>query len=131
MTLTRRLTLTSALALGLILTGPAASAQTAAPYGLIGSLRAAPGKRDALVAILAAGTGGMPGCLSYVVARDTTDADTIWVTEVWDTKASHDASLSLPAVRAAIAKARPLIAGFGAQTVTAPAIGAGTLRAAP
>jgi quinol monooxygenase YgiN len=130
MTLTRRRTLASALALGLMLAAPAASAQSAAPYGLIGSLKAAPGKRDALIAILAAGTGGMPGCLSYVVAGDAVDADTIWITEVWDTKASHDRSLSLPAVRAVIAKARPLIAGFGAQTVTIPAMGAGTLRPA-
>ena len=28
----------------------------------------------------------MPGCLSYVVARDPTDADAIWITEVWDAR---------------------------------------------
>ena len=43
-------------------------------YGLIGKMTAAKGERDAL-----------------------------WVTEVWDSKASHDASL--PLVQAAIAKA--------------------------
>jgi hypothetical protein len=60
----------------------------------------------------------MPGCLSYVIAADRADPDAIWVTEVWDTQGSHDASLALPQVRAAIAEARPLIAGFdgGAET---------------
>ena len=42
----------------------------------------------------------MPGCLSYVVAHDTTEPDAIWITEVWDSEASHKGSLSLPAVQA-------------------------------
>ena len=94
-------------------------------YGLIGKVNAAPGKRDALVAILLEGVAGMPGCLSYVVATDPADADAIWITEVWDSKASHDASLALPAVRDAITKGRPLIAGFGDRVVTAPVGGHG------
>ena len=94
-------------------------------YGLIGKMTTAPGQRDALVAILLKGTVDMPGCLSYVVATDPADADAIWVTEVWDSKASHEASLSLPSVRQAIAKGRPLIAGFGERTVTEPVGGQG------
>lgn len=88
-------------------------------HGLIGKMTAAPGKRDDLIAILLEGISGMPGCLSYIVAKDATDANAIWITEVWDSKASHDASLSLPSVKSAIAKARPIIAGFsdGVQTV--------------
>ncbi|HUP25460.1 MAG TPA: antibiotic biosynthesis monooxygenase family protein, partial [Thermoanaerobaculia bacterium] len=68
-------------------------------HGLIGKMTAAPGKRDELIGILLAGVSGMPGCLSYVVAKDTTDEDALWITEVWDTKESHAASLSLPSVR--------------------------------
>lgn len=94
-------------------------------YGLIGRMRAGPGQRDALIAILLEGTTTMPGCLSYVVATDPADVDAIWITEVWDTEASHTASLSLPAVQAAIAKGRPLIAGFGERFVTAPVGGVG------
>ena len=94
-------------------------------YGLIGRLRAAPGQRDALLALLLEGSGDMPGCLSYVVARDPADADAIWITEVWTDEASHKASLSLPSVQAVIAKARPLIAGFDSQTVTEPVGGIG------
>lgn len=94
-------------------------------YGLIGKMMAAPGQRDALIAILLEGTAGMPGCLSYVIARDPADAHAIWITEVWDSEASHRASLSLPAVQQAIARGKPLIAGFGERTVTEPAGGHG------
>ena len=94
-------------------------------YGLIGKMVAAPGQRDAVIAILLEGIAAMPGCLSYVVAIDPTNADAVWITEVWDNEASHAASLKLPAVRAAIAKAKPLIAGFGERFVTAPVGGHG------
>ena len=94
-------------------------------YGLIGKMTATPGQRDSLIAILLEGISGMPGCLSYIVARDPADADVVWITEVWDSKASHDASLALPAVKNAIAKGRPLIAAFGNGTVTSPVGGHG------
>lgn len=94
-------------------------------YGLIGKITATSGQRAALAAILLGGTEAMPGCLSYVVAPDPTDSDALWVTEVWDTQASHRASLALPAVQAAIAKGRLLIAGFSSRVETAPLGGYG------
>lgn len=94
-------------------------------YGLIGRMIATPGSRDALVAILLDGVSGMPGCLSYVVALDPSHADAIWITEVWDTQASHAASLSLPSVKAAIAQGKPLIAAFEQHIETAPVGGHG------
>jgi quinol monooxygenase YgiN len=99
--------------------------KTTSMYGLIGKMNATPGQRDALIAILLEGTARMPGCLSYIVAKDTTDANAIWITEVWDTEASHKASLGLPAVQAAIAKGRPMIAGFGERFITTPLGGVG------
>ena len=102
-----------------------ASVQGEGMYGLIGKMMAVDGKRDELVAILVEGVAGMPGCLSYIVATDPADANAIWITEAWDSKASHEASLTLPAVRAAIAKGRPLIASFGSGTVTTPVGGHG------
>ncbi len=100
-------------------------------YGLIGRMTAAAGRRDDLIAILLGGVSGMPGCLSYVVARDGADPDAIWITEVWDSAASHTASLSLPSVREAIAKGRPLIAAFGSSTVTMPVGGHGLATTTP
>jgi quinol monooxygenase YgiN len=94
-------------------------------YGLIGKMTAAPGKRDELIALLLEGVVDMPGCLSYIVAKDPGDANAIWITEAWDSKASHDASLSLPQVKDAIAKGKPLIAGFSDGVVTTPVGGHG------
>lgn len=89
-------------------------------YGLIGKMKTIPGKRDELIAILLEGISGMPGCLSYVVAKDAEDEQGIWITEVWDSELSHRASLSLPSVRDAISRGKPLIAGFDTHVVTAP-----------
>jgi len=94
-------------------------------YGLISKMMAKAGQREALMGLMLEGIADMPGCLSYVVAADPADADSAWITEVWDDKASHDASLSLPSVRNPIARARPLIAGFASVTVIMPIGGIG------
>jgi quinol monooxygenase YgiN len=94
-------------------------------YGLIGKMKAVPGQRDALASILLEGLRGMPGCLSYIVAHDPADPDALWVTEAWDTQANHAASLSLASVQQAIARGRPLIAGFGERFETVPIGGEG------
>lgn len=94
-------------------------------YGLIGKMTAVSGQRDALIAILLEGTTAMPGCLSYVIAKDPSDANAIWITEVWDSQESHQASLSLALVKQAIVRAKPLIAGFEKGIVTEPVGGYG------
>jgi quinol monooxygenase YgiN len=124
----RRTLVAGALGAALLPIEVMAMSETAGMHGLIGKMRAQPGQRDALIAILLEGTGGMPGCLSYVVAKDPADADAIWITEVWDSRASHAASLRLPAVRAAIQRGRPLIAGFDSSQETIPVGGAGLPR---
>jgi quinol monooxygenase YgiN len=115
------------LAAAATLAGPATELAKGANnmWGMIAKLTAAPGKRDQLAAILTAGTRDMPGCLSYVVAKDASDENTLWVTEVWDSQASHDASLTLPAVKDAMSQGRPLIAGFEKIATTAPVGGVG------
>lgn len=106
----------------------AAQQGTEKMYGLIGKMTSVPGQRDRLIAILLDGTRTMPGCLSYVVAKDADDEDGIWITEVWDSEAGHAASLKLPSVTEAIAKGRPLIAGFGQRFTTMPVGGHGLDR---
>ena len=100
-------------------------------YGLISKVGTVPGQRDTLAAILVEGTKAMPGCLSYVVASDPADVNALWITEVWDSQGSHQASLSLPAVQAAVAKGRSMIAGFGSRVETVPIGGHGIDRAVP
>ena len=89
-------------------------------YGLIGQMMAAPGKRDELIRYLAEGTAEMPGTLAYMINKDAADPDALWIVEVWKDKAAHAASLSLPQVQAAIAKARPILAGFGTRAEVVP-----------
>ncbi len=100
-------------------------------YGLIGKMLAASGSREELIGILLSGTAGMPGCLSYVVARDLEDSDALWATEVWESREAHAASLSLASVQEAIAKGRPLIAGFGERFETEPVGGHGLYAPEP
>lgn len=53
------------------------------------------------------------------------EPDALWVTDVWDSRESHEASLTAPSVQAAIAKGRPLIAGFSNRVETVPLGGHG------
>jgi quinol monooxygenase YgiN len=76
-------------------------------------MRVKPGHRDEVVATLVSGADGLrdAGCDLYVVGTSDSDKDLIWVNEVWVSKAAHAASLQLPEVKAAIAKAMPLLTG--------------------
>ncbi len=94
-------------------------------YGLIGKMIAVEGKRKELGQILLDGIVGMPGCLSYVVALDQEDANALWITEVWESREMHQASLQLESVQAAINAGRPLIAGFAERFETQPLGGQG------
>ena len=127
MSATRRQAVAGGLSVAMLAATPGftASMEGKSMYGLIGRMTAKPGQRDALIAILTEGSGDMPGCRSYIVAKDAKDADGIWVTEVWDSKADHAASLKLPSVQAAIGRGKPLIAGFGSYFETEPVGGAG------
>ena len=50
-------------------------------YGLVVKLTAVPGKRDEIIAILKESAANMPGCLSYVLAKDSSDENLLWITE--------------------------------------------------
>lgn len=91
------------------------------PYGYIGTMRTTPGNREEVASILLSGADGLrsAGCHLYVVSTSTDDPDLLHVTEVWESKEAHDASLQLPETRAAIAKAMPLLTGdFTSQELT-------------
>jgi quinol monooxygenase YgiN len=97
-------------------------------YGLHGTIKAKPGQRDALLTVLldaAKYAPRMPGCRLYVVGTVADEPDAISVTEIWDDKASHDASLTLESVREIIGRGRPLIAGAGDSVTFTPVGGYG------
>lgn len=63
-------------------------------YGLIAKITTVAGKREEFIDALTKSADKMTGCFSYVVAKDSADESTVWVTEVWNSAASHDASRS-------------------------------------
>jgi len=94
-------------------------------WGMIAKMSLLPGKRDEMIAILKESAVDIQGCLSYIVATDAADENTIWVTEVWDSMASHDESLSLPAVKRAIPRSKAIVSNFEKIAVTQPVWGVG------
>ena len=94
-------------------------------FGLINRFTAVPGRRDELASCMLEDVGALPGCRSFVVARDFKDPDALWITEIWDSEAAWQASLEIPAVRASIERAMPLIASSGEPAVTEPIGGIG------
>jgi len=90
-------------------------------YGRQGRLVARPGQRDALAKILLedeTGLQAMPGCRLYLVFASEKEPDALLITELWETEEAHKASLALPGVKAAIARALPLIAGGDGEGLT-------------
>ncbi len=50
------------------------------------------------------------GCQLYLVSLDEDELNTVWTTEIWDTKADHENSLSVIGVKELISQATPLLA---------------------
>ena len=81
-------------------------------YGMCGKILAKEGQREALLQVLMeASQTPMKGCEIYIVCKSPTEADAIWVMEVWQTEADHEASFNLDSIKALITRARPFMAG--------------------
>ena len=83
-------------------------------YGLHGKLKSITGSYEKLTQILIDASklvSNAKGCRLYLISKDKTDNDSIWVTEVWDSKEDHDNSLNAEGVKALISQAMPLIEG--------------------
>jgi len=83
-------------------------------YGLHVELTAIKGSGDQLASILLNASklvSTAKGCQLYMVSKDKTNRDSIWITEVWDSKDDHDNSLKVEGVRDLISMAMPLLDG--------------------
>jgi quinol monooxygenase YgiN len=82
-------------------------------FANVGTLEAVPGKRDELATLLSQPSEGLreTGCLLYEVGVSDDAPDTVFVMELWESAEAHAASLQLPSVQAAIARARPILSG--------------------
>lgn len=82
-------------------------------FGLYVKFTARPEECDTLVARLL-GTAklieGIAGCQLYVINTSPTEADIVWVTEIWRSQADHDASLTVEGAQEAIQRTIPLLA---------------------
>lgn len=100
--------------------------------GLYVKFTARPGQRDALAGQLlraAEGAGAAPGCEIYIVSTSPTEADAVWVTEVWSSQEDHDASLAIAGAKDLIQQTLPLLARPPEQIHTTPLGGKGLARA--
>ena len=83
-------------------------------YLLHGKLTAKSGHREALANMLLEASelvSTAKGCKIYVIGKDATDENAVYVTEIWDSKEDHDNSLNVDGVRELIGKAMPLLDG--------------------
>jgi len=83
-------------------------------YLLQGKLTAKEGQSQALTEILIKASKLMitaKGCKLYAVALDEKDTNSVYITEIWDSKEDHDNSLKGEGVRELIMTAMPILEG--------------------
>ena len=83
-------------------------------FGFYGKLKARQGKGVELASVLLRASqlvSTAKGCMLYLVNKDQSNPDLLWVTEIWDSKEDHDNSLKNEKVRLLIAEAMPLLDG--------------------
>jgi quinol monooxygenase YgiN len=83
-------------------------------YLLHGKLTAKTGQQEELSKILLDASKLVSiakGCKVYVIGKDESDPNSVYVTEIWDSKDDHDNSLNVEGVRELIMKAMPILDG--------------------
>lgn len=83
-------------------------------YLLHGKLTAKSGHREELANILLQAShlvSTAKGCMLYVIGKEENDANSVYVTEIWNTKEDHDNALKDDGVRELIMKAMPILDG--------------------
>ena len=83
-------------------------------YLLHGKLTAKNGHGDELSTILleaAKLVSTAKGCNLYVIGKEENDENSVYVTEIWDSKDDHNNSLKVEGVSELIMQAMPILAG--------------------
>lgn len=81
-------------------------------YLFYGKLTAKLGYREELLSILLEASkmvSSAKGCQLYVLGKEENDLNSIYITEIWDSKSDHDDSLNIEEVRNLIKKAMPIL----------------------
>ena len=83
-------------------------------YGCYIKFMARPGQRDTLVELVlqvAASLEAVAGCELYVINTSPSEAESVWVTEIWRSQEENNAALSVEGAQELIGKVRSLLAG--------------------
>ena len=83
-------------------------------YLLHGKLTANSGHTDELSNILLEASkivSTAKGCKIYVIGKDKNDLNSVFITEIWESKEDHDNSLKVEGVKELIMKAMPILDG--------------------
>lgn len=83
-------------------------------YLLHGKLQAKPNQANELADILLEASklvSTAKGCKLYVIGKDENEPNSVYVTEIWDSKDDHDNSLKVDGVRELVMKAIPILDG--------------------
>lgn len=85
---------------------------------LINKLVAKPGKRDEVITILLESAKPFEqnaACLLYLVYKDQSEENVIWVEDLWSDEKEHEAELAKPALQGYVKQAMPLLEGIPEQ----------------
>jgi len=83
-------------------------------YLLHGKLTAKSGHQEEVATILLEASklvSTSKGCKVYVIGKDENDQNSVYVTEIWDSKDDHDNSLNVEGVKELIMKVMPKLDG--------------------
>ncbi|MCP3773036.1 antibiotic biosynthesis monooxygenase [Paenibacillus sp. MZ04-78.2] len=88
-------------------------------YAMFGKLTAHPGKREELAKMMleADTLNDMKGCIYYILHEAEEDPDVLWITELWESREAHAASLKNEKVRELIGRCQHLIEEVGGVKV--------------
>ncbi|MFF4340691.1 putative quinol monooxygenase [Kitasatospora sp. NPDC001540] len=82
-------------------------------FSVYGRMTALPGRREELIALLHEGFragGDDGGLLTYTINTVPEDPDTVWLTQLWTDRESHDTTTRSAAVAAVTRRLPPLLA---------------------
>jgi quinol monooxygenase YgiN len=82
-------------------------------YGLSVKFKSTEGNSEKLSSVLLKASelvSTAKGCQLYLVSLDEEELNTVWTTEIWDSREDHDNSLSVIGVKELISQAAPLLA---------------------
>src|SRR5476651_2273745 len=87
-------------------------------YALINKLTTKHGIRDEVIQLLLESGKSFqqhPSCIHYLVFKDASNSDIIWVEDAWTNKEDHTTALAQPEMKPYIIKTIPLLEGMPEQ----------------